>query len=1116
MDDPEIARQSGSTASDDPRASTVTFRAPSSPEGHAFQAGQVVASRYRIVRFISQGAMGEVYEAEHLELHQRIALKTIHRGHTAVPAARERFRREILLARQVTHANVCRTFDLEQHVAPPEAPLPFLTMELLQGETLSAYLRRRGVLPLDEALALARQMADALDAAHRAGVVHRDFKPGNVMVVPGKTGLRAVVTDFGVASLGGPDDAGLDSITEPGTMIGTPAYMSPEQIAGLDASSVADIYALGIILYEMVTGKQPFPGRTSISRMAQRLTEPPVSPRVHAPTLDPRWEHVILRCLERDPAARFPSAGEAVAALEAGPRRLTARRRRGIATIALVVLGLGLGAAGLSRLRSGARAPAGASASARRSVAVLGFKNLSSRADAAWLADAFAELLDTELAAGEELRVVAGETVSRVKVELAIGAADSFAPEALARVRRNLDADLVLVGSYVAVGTMGASRIRLDVRLQDTERGETVARLSEEGGEAQLLEIVARTGARLREKLGVGVLSETAGSELRAARPGDAEAASLYTRGVAQLRLADPLAARDLLVQAIAADPGYALAHSALSAAWTALGYDERAVEEARQAFDRSSSLPRGERLDVEGRYRASLKDWDGAAECYRRLWALFPDELEHGLRLAEVQTLAGRGRDALVTIDQLRQLVAAPDPRVDLAEASAAAAISDYRRELEAAGRAAGGAQDRGARLLLAQARLEQWRAHRLLGELDEAIAAADEARKIYAAAEHRAGVALALSSVATVKLDQGKLDEAYASDTESLRIFREIGDRRRVAWALNNLARVLRTKGRLSEALQRYQESLAICREIDDKSGLGRALANTGRVLWEQGRLIEARTLFDESLALRRDIGEKRGIAGATLDVAFVLWRQGRLDQARTLGEQARDLFTRVGDRQSLSYASAFVADVLTAEDRLPEARALHEEALAIRRDLRLQALVSDSRLALAELTLEEGHPDEAVRAARDLVAEPLYPAARSRAQALLARALLARGQEEAAREAAERAEAEAKNCELVVDRFAAEIAALRVRAALSEKKRSGAIGEDLARIEKDASDLGLTGVALEARLARGEVEMSSGSAARGRPRLLALRTEASAAGFALLARKATQELGGTSQGR
>ena len=277
---------------------------------HAFVDGDVVAERYRIVRFIAKGGMGEVYEAEDQTLGGQLALKTIRGEAAGDVSAMERFKREIHLARKVTHPNICRIYDIGSHPLPEiGGEVTFLTMEMLPGQTLSERIAAGRLAPA-EALPIVEQIAAGLDAAHTAGVVHRDFKSSNIMLSESaERPLRTVITDFGLAR-GASKDPGLVSISASGQILGTPAYMAPEQVEGHEATAAADIYALGIVLYEMVTGKRPFDGGSAISVAARRLTEPPPPPRSFVPDLDPNWEAVILRCLERDPTRRFASVLE--------------------------------------------------------------------------------------------------------------------------------------------------------------------------------------------------------------------------------------------------------------------------------------------------------------------------------------------------------------------------------------------------------------------------------------------------------------------------------------------------------------------------------------------------------------------------------------------------------------------------------------------------------------------------------------------------------------------------------------------------------------------------------------------------------------------------------------
>ncbi|MEM9556533.1 MAG: protein kinase [Acidobacteriota bacterium] len=300
-------------------------RRPPDPVGPLFRPGSMIAERYRIVRHLASGGMGEVYEAEDTELGLRVALKAVRPDLAFHPQTLERFRREINLARQVTHRNVCRIYDFGIHGdSRDEDAIRFLTMELLHGETLSQRLKRKGPMSCEEALPLVRQILRGLRTAHQEGVVHRDFKPSNVMLEERSRGVRAVITDFGLSQqhTEATDTSrrnDQDRLTGSGQLMGTLAYIAPEQLEGEDCTTTSDLYSVGVVLYEMLTGKLPFEAPSPLLVALKRLDEAPVDPRVHCPELGERWHQALLRCLERDPARRVSSADELLRAVDPDP-----------------------------------------------------------------------------------------------------------------------------------------------------------------------------------------------------------------------------------------------------------------------------------------------------------------------------------------------------------------------------------------------------------------------------------------------------------------------------------------------------------------------------------------------------------------------------------------------------------------------------------------------------------------------------------------------------------------------------------------------------------------------------------------------------------------------------
>ena len=289
----------------------------SSSNGPAFSRGDLLADgRYRIERLIGRGGSGDVYEALDTALGGAVALKTLKPSLAGNAIQLERFRREIQSARRVTHPNVCRIFDMGLHGGGARRQERFfLTMELLGGQSLAQRLEAGPAFATAEALPVLEQVAAGLEAAHAAGVIHRDLKPGNIMLLPGAPpgAPRAVITDFGIALS---DAQGDIRLTQSGELVGTPEYMAPEQADLGPSTPATDVYALGLITYEMLTLRRPFDsGETPLATVLRRRREPPRPLRELLPDVDPRWEAAVLRCLERLPERRFQRAPEVMAAL---------------------------------------------------------------------------------------------------------------------------------------------------------------------------------------------------------------------------------------------------------------------------------------------------------------------------------------------------------------------------------------------------------------------------------------------------------------------------------------------------------------------------------------------------------------------------------------------------------------------------------------------------------------------------------------------------------------------------------------------------------------------------------------------------------------------------------
>ncbi len=446
-----------------------------------FQPGDFIAGRYEVVRFVGRGAMGEVYEVNDTHLGEHVALKVLSSSISCNERAALRFRREIQLARKITHPNVCRIYDLGFHLKPSQAkqsddfsPVAFFTMELLQGCTLSHRIYSAGRMKSAEALPLVEQLARGLDAAHNAGIVHRDFKCGNVMLVPPGDGKRAVITDFGLARTSATTDGDAGSISAVDEVVGTPDYMSPEQVRGDDATPASDIYALGLVIYAMVTGQLPFKGSSARQRALKRLEEKPVLPRHYVPELDRNWEKAILQCLTREPKDRPEHATDVVRIIHGetvgrGGLRSLLHSRLFIGILAVLVL-MTLPAIIPTIRKKLWNHPAPQPIAEAKQLAVLPFTAVNADEQTTAFAKGLSETLTTSLTRLTErhaLQVIPASEVRSNRVE--------NLPEA----RREFGVNLGLEGSVERSGPM----VRVTYRLIDAQtarqlRGETLTALA--------------------------------------------------------------------------------------------------------------------------------------------------------------------------------------------------------------------------------------------------------------------------------------------------------------------------------------------------------------------------------------------------------------------------------------------------------------------------------------------------------------------------------------------------------------------------------------------------------------------------------------------------------------
>ena len=703
----------------------------------AFAPGEIVSGRFQILRFIGRGGMGEVYEARDLERHVRVALKTVRPEIASDPKTMARFKREIDLALRVTHHNVCRVYDLERHRPPEGSGKPevvFLTMELLEGETLADRLRRQGRMCCEEALPLIRQMAEGLAAAHRERVVHCDFKPGNVMLVSeppldvdssqstqsidllaeqskltltgaavsdtvppnaavpasnatimgAQAGVRAVITDFGLARAMRPmltRESIQESLDTGNHLVGTLPYMAPEQLEGHPTTTASDVYAFGLVMYEMVIGRQPFSGDTPLSAIYKRLQAAPPAPRTLVPGLDAALERVILRCLERETASRFQNAGEVSLELNLHPAPPDQRgheeahwvARRKTFAVAIALAGaLVIGAAVLSRTPLARwiasivhQDSLAVHPPVRRRVLIGDFEN---RTGEPVFDPTLRELVTTSLEQSQLLSVFPSVGISEA-LQIMRRAPNVRIDQDLGLemcLRENLGA--LVLGSIARIGPIYV--INLRALAPD---GETLFSADDQAEDQQkVLSALDRLVARLRAKLGESLETiRKVGEPLELVTSPSLEAVQLFSQGKRALFQTQFAQAQSLMQHAVQLDPNFAMAYSYLGAIDVVQGMGKEGQENLRRAAELADRLTERERLKILGDYDLmGIHDIPKAINQYRLLLSLYPDDYGGHSNLVIAYHKAGRFDLAAYEAQEAVRLVDVPAGRSNLAYA--------------------------------------------------------------------------------------------------------------------------------------------------------------------------------------------------------------------------------------------------------------------------------------------------------------------------------------------------------------------------------------------------------------------------------------------------------------
>ena len=632
--------------------------------------GSTFAGRYQVIEELGKGGMGRVYKVLDTAVNEKVALKLIKPEVAADKDTIERFRNELKFARKIRHKNVCQMFDLNS-----QAGIHYLTMEYISGQDLKGLIRQSGRLAVETAVSIAKQVCDGLEEAHGLGVVHRDLKPGNIMI---DNEGRARIMDFGIAR-----SLRIKGITGAGMMIGTPEYMSPEQVEGKEVDERSDIYSLGVILYEMVAGRVPFEGDTPFTVGVKQKSEIPRAPKEFNAHIPENLNGVILKCLAKDKGRRCQSAGELRSELsrieEGMPTAARIIPKKKVFTSKEITVTVGvkklivpaaalivIAAAALVLWRVIPRRKAALVPADKPSVAVMYFKNNTGDAGLDHWRTMLANLLITDLTQSKHIRVLSEDRLFQILDRIGQENSRTYSADVLRQVASEGRVNHILQGAYAKAG----DEFRINVTLQAAGSGELIGSEAVAGkGEARIFSMVDELTRRIKTnfKLSSQDIASDIDKDVGIVTTSSPEAYKYYIEGIRQDVRGEYRRVIESMEKAVALDPEFASAYLAMAWSYGNLVHfaeERKCLEKALALSDR---LTDREKLNIQGYYYSnSERTYDKGMAALEKITALYPDDVSGNNQLG---ILYGRMGENEKAIDRYRACVQAGSEDVAIYE---------------------------------------------------------------------------------------------------------------------------------------------------------------------------------------------------------------------------------------------------------------------------------------------------------------------------------------------------------------------------------------------------------------------------------------------------------------
>ncbi len=912
-----------------------------------FEVGSVLGGRYEIQRLLGMGGMGAVYKAHDMEVDRAVGLKVIRPDLAGNPAILARFKQELILARQVTHKNIIRIYDLSEAEG-----VKFITMEFIEGEDLRTILTRDGKLDPNEAVGIIRQSCAGLQAAHAEGVIHRDLKPSNIM--RDAVG-RVVIMDFGLAKT-----VQSDGMTQTGMMIGTMEYMSPEQAMGSDLDARSDIFAMGLIFYELITGNMPYRADSAIASLVKRTQERAVPLHEVDPTVPPAISHIVSKCLERDPKNRYSSIQELMDDLDiaqgkrprSGATGMSALRpgtgdvqtldapspavpvatrimagfpRKWLVAAAAVLVGV-LGVGGYFAFNKHPQGQNAVAPTAAMSLAIIPYYNASGDATLDWLSSSLSETLSNDIGPSTAIRQVSQSRLEQVLRDLKISPQQGLDLATLRRIADFTNADTVITGKYVKIG----DQIQITSTVDDLKHDSQSQIITSVAGEKELLASISKLADQVRDKLAT---SSGMGKDLQWKTPfvltQSVPALRAYNEGLELQRAANYSEAAKKFEEATSDDPNFALAYSELAQAYKAQGFDDKAELASRQAVTLSDNLPENEKFLIQADNAVITNDTDKAIASYEKLTAANPDDIDAQYELAQLYETASN-YDAARKHLAIVRAADKNNPEVLYTSGKVEIEAGNPQAGLDFLGSAYNLATQTNNDALKASILQAEGIAYRMLDKPKEALKNYQQSLAISRALNIPRAMGASLNEIGLIQNQLGDSAAALASFQESLNIRTKIGDKAGAAKVLLNLGRFYNDHAKYDEALKYLNQAAIQFRDLGDEASVAMCLNNIGTAQGGLGNEQAALTYYQQALDINEKLKLSDGIAQALHNLADTNVRLGQYDVAITQYLKAIDTARASGDQNSVALASTSLGELFATQGQYGRALKSYQDAV------------------------------------------------------------------------------------------------------------------------------------------------------------------------------------------